>query len=83
MIDKEVEFNETEILHETAFKKISELFNKIDMEDWPSPPIPSPEADVTIEAIVKLRQQRILSGGTSLLTFFEKNNKGQTERREM
>jgi len=84
LVDEEVEFTEAEVRDSTASSgKVRKLFNKIGLKDWPSPPISSPEVDVAIDSIARLRQQRILRGDTFVLTFFEENDKGETERREM
>ena len=84
LVDEEVEFSEAEVKDYTAFnKRVSKLFDKINLKNWPSSPISSSEVNDAIDSIARLRQQRILRGDTFVLTFFEKNDKGETERREM
>jgi|GEM_PF-1076442 len=84
LVDEEIEFGEAEVRDGKVFNsKVVKLFDKINIEDWPSPPVSSPEANAAIESIVKLRQLRLLRNDTFELTFFEKNDKGETERREM
>jgi len=84
LVDEEVEFSKAEVKDSATFyRRVSKLFGKINLKDWPSPPISSSEANDAMESIARLRQQRMLRGDIFVLTFFEKNDKGETERREM
>ena len=78
LVDKEIEFGEAEVRDRTAFdRKVLKLFGKIDIEDWPSPPVSSPESDVAIALIAELSQRSLLSGDTRKFGFIEKHGNGK------